>query len=122
MFNDPTRCNCDNEPGRRTPPDALITPEMRTKGSCLCEIAQLSGVGLDACKASLNPPANVGNGWCYVDPAQDSSASCDVVGSCPIENKRRIKFINTNSEPRPGASAFLRCDAQPIPPQPSVCN
>jgi hypothetical protein len=121
VFNNPT-CSCDTEPGRRTAPDALITPEMRSKGSCLCEIKQLSGVALGACKASLNPPTNLGDGWCYVDPAQDSGASCDVVHACPMENKRQIQFINTNSEPRPDATAFLRCDAPPLTTTPPpVC-
>jgi hypothetical protein len=115
-------CQCDDEPGRRTAPDALITPEMRSKGSCLCEIKQLGGTALGACKASLNPPTNLGDGWCYVDPAQDSGASCDVVHACPIENKRQIQFINTNSEPRPDATAFLRCDAPPLTTTPPpVC-
>jgi hypothetical protein len=117
VFNDPSSCNCNNEPGRRIAPDALITAEMRSKGSCLCEILQLSGPASNVCKSNLDPPANAGHGWCYVDPRQDSGASCDVVRTCPGDEKRVIQFINTNSLPRPGATTFLRCDAQPLPPQ-----
>jgi hypothetical protein len=42
-------------------------------------------------------------------------AQCAVVRSCPATEKRLIKFINTNSEPRPGATAFIMCQEKSFP-------
>ena len=42
-------------------------------------------------------------------------AQCAVVRSCPATDKRLIKFINTNSEPRPGATAFIMCQEKSFP-------
>jgi hypothetical protein len=114
-------CNCDSEPGRRTAPDALISDEMRGLGNCFCEIKQLTGNAQTVCRTTLNPPANTGDGWCYADPAQQSDTSCDLVRACPADQQRRIKFLNTNSEPRPGSTAFLRCDTPAIAPLPPRC-
>jgi len=119
-FNAPT-CNCAAEPGRSPALDSLLTDEMRRAGNCFCEILQLRDSAQRTCKTNLNPPANAGNGWCYVDPAQQSDATCDVVRDCSTDQQRQIRFINTNSEPRPGATAFLRCEARPIAPLPSRC-
>jgi hypothetical protein len=117
VHNDPA-CLCNNEPGRTAATSDLITPEMRSKGSCFCEILQLKDAALDVCKTS--PVLTDPNGWCYVDPAQDSEASCDVVRFCPADQKRKIRFNNTNSEPRPGATTFLRCDTPPLTTTPPV--
>jgi hypothetical protein len=119
VHNDPA-CSCNIEPGRIAAPPELITPEMRSKGSCFCEILQLKDAALGVCKTTLS--SDDGNGWCYVDPAQDSGASCDVVSSCPAEQKRMIHFINTNSEPRAGATTFLRCDTPPLDSTTPACR
>jgi hypothetical protein len=116
-----TTCNCSNEPGRRPAVDSLLTDEMRRAGNCFCEILQLAGNANQICRSNLNPPANTGDGWCYVDPAQQSDTSCTVVRECAANQQRKIQFINASSEPRPGSTAFLRCDAQPITPLPSRC-
>jgi hypothetical protein len=116
-----TFCNCDGEPGRRLAVDSLLTDEMRRAGNCFCEILQLSGNANQVCRSNLNPPANTGDGWCYVDPAQQNDTSCTVVRECPANQQRKIQFVNVNSEPRPGSTAFLRCDAQPVAPLPSRC-
>jgi hypothetical protein len=117
-------CNCDNEPGRITAKSSgdgsVVTEDMRELGNCFCEILQLEGDPQRQCKTNLNPPANVGNGWCYVDPqfgpdGKFDMAQCAVVRSCPITEKRLIKFINTNSEPRPGATAFIMCQEKSFP-------
>jgi len=121
VHNDAT-CDCNNEPGRFEAPAERITPTMRSKGSCFCEIGQLSGEPLRACKTMLNS-ANIINGWCYVDPAGDSDASCDIVASCPIGDKRLIRFTSLSSEPRPGSTPFLRCIVPPLTtPPPAVCK
>jgi hypothetical protein len=118
-FND-ARCNCDNEPGRITAKEDVVTDDMRAIGNCHCEILQLTDQAQRECKTNLNPPANVGNGWCYVDPQfgpdlKFDQAQCAVVRSCPATEKRLIKFINTNSEPRPGATAFIMCQEKSFP-------
>ena len=118
---DTVSCLCDSEPGRRTAPDALLTDEMKAHGACRCEIMQLSGAGQTTCLSERNPLPNSGDGWCYVDPAQSMEASCDIVHGCRAEEKRRIRFINPSSEPRPGARAFLRCDMPPVAPLPNRC-
>ena len=114
-------CNCANEPGRRTAPDALLTDEMRLQGNCFCEIRQAGGMTQSICRTQTNPPAGSGDGWCYADPAQQSDVACDLVSACPADQQRKIRFVNANSEPRPGAIAYLRCEAQPIAPLPSRC-
>ena len=82
----------------------------------------LNGGAQGSCKSTLNPPyPDINeNGWCYVDPAQDSEASCDVVQSCPAQDKRKIRFNNVNSEPRPGAATFLRCATPPLTTKPTI--
>jgi len=122
-----TKCNCNNEPGRKTAEGDIITDAMyerdsngNAKNNCFCEILQLTAEPQHQCKTNLNPPANAGNGWCYVDPQQGSDgkfdmAQCAVVRSCPATDKRLIKFINTNSEPRPGATAYIMCQEKSFP-------
>ena len=119
VFNDAS-CNCDNTPARRTAPEGLLTEAMKAQGACHCEIKQLTGQALSACQAGIDS-VNPGDGWCYVDPAQQSGASCDLVKSCTREEERRIRFINANSEPRPSAAAYLRCEKPPILPAPARC-
>jgi hypothetical protein len=119
-FNSST-CDCGSEPGRTPAVNDQITDEMRMQGNCFCEILQLAGNAQNVCRSTLNPPPNTGNGWCYVDPAQQSDATCDVVRACASDQQRKIQFLNVNSEPRPGSSAYLRCDAQPIAPLPGRC-
>ena len=113
------RCRCDTEPGRRTAPESLLTDEMKAQGDCRCEIKQLAGDDLVSCRTTINPPSDLGTGWCYVDPAQQSDATCDIVNTCLFDAQRRIHFPTTNSEPRPGATTFLRCDRTitPLPPR-----
>ncbi|HMI83503.1 MAG TPA: hypothetical protein VK550_05380 [Polyangiaceae bacterium] len=121
VFND-AKCNCNNEPGRKLAEEEVITEKMRAEGNCFCEIKQLIAEPQRQCKTNLNVPANTGDGWCYVDPSQGPDpanpfdmAQCAVVRSCPATDKRLIKFINTNSEPRPGATAFIMCQEKSFP-------
>jgi hypothetical protein len=121
------KCECDKEPGRVTAAPEIVTPEMAEKDSngvaknnCFCEIKQLQGNGQTECKTNLNPMATAGDGWCYVDPQQGSNGEfdmnqCPIVRACPATDKRLIKFINTNSEPRTGATAYIMCQEQSFP-------
>jgi hypothetical protein len=115
-------CDCDKEPGRRTAEPEIITDDMRKEGAtCFCEIKQLTGDAQRQCKTNLNPPTMAGwDGWCYSDPqfgpdGMFDQAQCSVVRSCPATEKRLIKFINTNSEPRPGATAYIMCQEKSFP-------
>jgi hypothetical protein len=115
-------CNCDAEPGRRAAAEALLTEEIKALGTCRCEIKQFTGAALSSCRTLPNVPASNGDGWCYVDPAQQGDATCDAVSTCPMDQQRRLRFGSVNSEPRPGATAFLRCDVAPIAPLPPRCQ
>ena len=119
-------CDCKVAPGRDTADPTVITDAMRKEGNCFCEIQQMKGIVPNSpqqvCKTNLNPPAGTGDGWCYVDPQQGldplhpfDMAQCPVVRGCPATDKRLIKFINTNSEPRPGATAFIMCQEKAFP-------
>jgi hypothetical protein len=118
-------CNCADLPGRADVDPTLITPEVRSQGSCFCEIVQLDGADRTACETFVSPPGNVKSGWCYVDPAQKQNpAECPVVATCPPDDQRTIRFVNPSSEPRDGAIAFLAC-LRPTtvlpPPNQQVC-
>jgi hypothetical protein len=113
-------CKCDTEPGRKTADRETVTGKMKEVGNCFCEIKQLTGDAQRTCKTNLNPPGDAGFGWCYVDPTQGPKGEfdeqqCAVVRSCPVTDKRLIKFINTSSEPRPGATAFIMCQEASFP-------
>jgi hypothetical protein len=114
-------CHCDNEPGRRTAPDALVIDEARSLGNCFCEIMQTTGMAQSICRTDGNPSATSGDGWCYVDPAQFGDAACGLVSACPADQQRKIRFMNIGSEPRPGAVTYLTCNAQPVAPLPPIC-
>jgi len=113
-------CNCNDKPGRVgvDPNSGLITPEIQKAGSCYCEIIQLDGADRDACTTQVAPPGNVASGWCYVDPSQagaNAMAECQIVKSCPATDRRIIRFVNPDSEPRAGATAFIMCQEQSFP-------
>ncbi|HMI83918.1 MAG TPA: hypothetical protein VK550_07475 [Polyangiaceae bacterium] len=114
-------CGCDTEPGRRPSPEAILTDEIKAQGTCRCEMKQATGAAQAMCRSMVTPPPSSGDGWCYVDAAQQSDATCDLVTACPADQQRRIHFMNANSEPRPGASAILRCDTSPVAPLPPRC-
>jgi hypothetical protein len=115
-------CNCINAPGRTIPAPGLFTPELMARGTCACEIVQLSGIDRTICQQQTSPPGTVASGWCYVDPGafQDRS-QCALVPSCPKDEKRRVRFVNPDSEPRAGAAAFLHCSPNVPAPSMAIC-
>jgi hypothetical protein len=74
--------------------------------NCVCKIEQTEKDDLKAC-VSQDVVTNV-QGWCYIDPAKDSSHNKDIVASCPPANKRLIRFVGNNI-PRAGSLTFLQC-------------
>jgi hypothetical protein len=105
--------------GRLTITDqGLITQDISDAGACLCEIRQLDGADLASCETQLNYIPTGGDGWCYVDPAQqggDVTGACQVVSTCPDTDKRVIRFALDSSQPRPGATAFITCQEKSFP-------
>jgi len=109
-------CNCEDPmyAGRSVAAGDVITPEIKAAGTCRCVINQLEGGPQDTCRRTTIAPADIGGGWCYVDPAQNVG-SCDVVSACSPTDRRLIKFVNTQSEPRPGATAYIMCQEKSFP-------
>jgi hypothetical protein len=107
-------CTCD--PARaRLPVPATDTcwvqaiqssPAVPPAGSlCLCEIPQASGSALSSCLQDLDPQ---GDGFCFVDPAEDATANPALVAGCPTNEQRALRFIG-QGVPAPGSSAFVAC-------------
>jgi hypothetical protein len=120
-FNPPAgaTCNCADKPGRVAADPQTITPEIRTQGSCFCEIIQLEDPDKTQCETNPSPPGTVKAGWCYVDPSQAPAnavnGECQIVASCPPTDRRIIRFVNPDSEPRAGATAFIMCQENSFP-------
>jgi hypothetical protein len=114
-FDSGGKCDCTTLPGRISADEKLITPDIRKAGDCYCEIEQIEDAqGQDLCKTNLDPGGAAGNGWCYIDPAHGKDGKpdhrqCGLVAKCPDTERRLIKFVNTASEPRSGATAFIMC-------------
>ncbi|HEY3494526.1 MAG TPA: hypothetical protein VGK73_07565, partial [Polyangiaceae bacterium] len=90
---------------------------------CMCEIEQLAGDDLFACKTEGLVPGL--RGYCYVDPAVDQAsaevdgrvtpeeqwvidASSDLVASCPATERRVLRFLGDNLPDR-GALTTIVC-------------
>jgi hypothetical protein len=116
-------CDCKTLPGRVVADEKLVTPKMHEAGDCFCELKQIEDLAQqDLCKTQVDPGAAAGNGWCYIDPAhggKDGGADkrqCGPVAKCPATDRRLIKFVNTQSEPRALATAFIMCQEQAFDP------
>ncbi len=111
-------CVCDDKPGRVIAAPEIVTDEVKTQGSCYCELTQLQGGSgdLQNCQyqATIDPMTPAG--WCYVDPSQGSVDQCPIVANCPATARRIIRFVNPDSEPRPGATAFIMCQEKSFDP------
>ncbi len=119
-FNPPpgATCNCSDKPGRVTADPQTITPDIRKDASCFCEIIQLDEPDKTICETNVTPPGTVKAGWCYVDPSQGGANAmneCQIVKSCPPTDRRIIRFVNPDSEPRAGATAFIMCQETSFP-------
>jgi hypothetical protein len=121
-YNSTEACECRTRSGRIDADKELITPAMREVGNCFCEIEQLkTAQAQDVCKTNIDPGDTAGSGWCYIDPAhgkdgQPDKRQCGLVAKCPATERRLIKFVNTASEPRPGATAFIMCQEKAFDP------
>jgi hypothetical protein len=108
-------CDCKTLPGRVAADPKLVTETMKERSDCFCEIEQITDPqAQDLCKTNLDPGSAGGNGWCYIDPAHGKGGKpderqCGLVSKCEDTERRLIKFVNTPSEPRSGATAFIMC-------------
>jgi hypothetical protein len=115
-------CACDGIPGRIKADRKLVTPIMEKSGNCFCEMQQIDDPAkADLCKTSGDPGAAAGNGWCYIDPTQGKDGQpdprqCNLVDKCSPTERHLIKFVNSASEPRSGATAFIMCQEQAFDP------
>jgi hypothetical protein len=112
-------CACNDKPGRTPANPSMVVPELKALGACLCEIHQLSDPDLTICQTQVTPPGTVQSGWCYVDPSQagaNAAGECTLVKDCPATDRRIIRYVNPDSEPRAGSTALLVCDEGVSPP------
>jgi hypothetical protein len=104
---------CDPSGGRTTPP--AVSMEALKKDSsfqdsglhCACEIPQVSAAQMQACAGSDTEPAGV-DGWCYVDPETNPSASNKLVDGCPKTSRRMIRFVGAGN-PVAGSLTYVQC-------------
>jgi hypothetical protein len=128
-------CTCDAGRARREVPAASQEIVTKLKGSplakgdglnCFCEIVQAgdpvdsSPEELAACLTDAsNPPIINGgkdsgalaNGWCYVDPAKTPQSNPEIVKSCPVDEKKMIRFAG-DTLASTNAILFIDCAAQ----------
>ena len=95
---------------------ALADENAETAGwDCFCEIPQLTGDALDACRNEPDGSPVLASmeegGWCYVD-AQTGNA--DLFSSCPATEQRMIRFLGTG-EVQQSATAFITCSVESRP-------
>jgi hypothetical protein len=115
-------CTCEGRPGRIKPDPKLDTRLMKDAGDCFCEMQQIEDPAkADLCKTNVDPGDAAGSGWCYIDPTQGKDGKpdlrqCDLVSKCSETERHLIKFVNSVSEPRPGATAFIMCQEQAFDP------
>jgi hypothetical protein len=114
-------CNCEGDAtykGRVTATPDVITPQIESQFSCICEIVQLNGAPLASCQTQATMDVT-SNGWCYVDPTQaapgtDITERCNIVKDCNATEKRVIRF-SPSAEPRPGGTTFIMCQENAHP-------
>jgi hypothetical protein len=116
---DPGATSCRAAQGRLDVDAALVGPvrnHLDQSALCegagcesfqLCELEPFAAgsAELDACLETEQP---VGNGWCYIDPAQ-GLGSMTLVERCPAAQRRRIRFAGS-AAPNSGAVTLLLCE------------
>jgi hypothetical protein len=68
--------------------------------ACTCEITQLSGADLTACRSTAALPASL-HGFCYVEPGAGLGDAALVLG-CPSNAAQRLRFVG-DGVPAPNA-------------------
>ncbi|MGC4091498.1 MAG: hypothetical protein QM756_27190 [Polyangiaceae bacterium] len=73
---------------------------------CVCALTQLTGSALSACQNDASAPAGSA-GFCYLDQAA-SLGSASLLEDCPVDRKRRLRFVGSDV-PRPGSASYVLC-------------
>lgn len=85
--------------------------------NCFCEVTQLAGPELDACRLDVSyVPVVDGesvDGWCYID-ATTSPPTGDptLVEDCPADQARTLRLVG-GGMPSPGATELYVCEQAP---------
>jgi hypothetical protein len=73
---------------------------------CVCALDQLATADLPSCQNDAAVAAGLA-GFCYVD-ADQKLGNADLVDSCPVDRKRRLRFVGTDV-PRAASSTYVLC-------------
>lgn len=119
-------CSCDasrgrapiSEAGIRRAVEEELTASVRCGGDtnvacasyCMCELAQLSGALLEACRTEPVVPAG-SYGYCYVEQGVGDPS---LVAGCPATQMQRIRFVG-EGVPSPGAVMYIACTGSSTP-------
>jgi hypothetical protein len=82
---------------------------------CFCEVEQVSGSALEACRNDLSPvpvdpeTGSVVNGFCYVDATTTPKTGApELVAGCSSTERRMIRIVGEEPE-RTGSTMFITC-------------
>ena len=119
-------CSCDasrgrapiSEAGIRRAVEQELAASVRCGGDsdvacasyCMCELAQLSGAMLEACRTEPVVPAG-SYGYCYVEQGVGDPS---LVAGCPATQMQRIRFVG-EGVPSPGAVMYIACTGSSTP-------
>jgi hypothetical protein len=94
---------------------AAETPSAQAAGlDCYCEIEQLRGEALAACRDTIDEPVRTASGeavdgFCYVDAtARPPLGDPSLVSHCPATERRTIRLVG-EAEPKGSAMLFVTC-------------
>jgi hypothetical protein len=121
-------CSCDasrgrapmSEAGIRRAVEEELTASSRCGGDtgvacasyCMCEIVQLSGAALEACRTEPVVPDG-SYGYCYVEQGVGDPS---LLAGCPATQMQRIRFVG-DGVPGPGAAVYIACSGASTPAQ-----
>ena len=119
-------CSCDasrgrapiSEAGLRRAVEEELTASARCGGDtdiacasyCMCELDQLSGALLEACRNDPVVPDG-GYGYCYVEQGVGEQR---LLAGCPATQMQRIRFVG-EGVPSPGAVMYIACSGASAP-------
>jgi len=121
-----TGCSCDASRGRAPLSEAgirrAVEDELTASGRCggdtgtacanycMCELAQLSGALLEACRNEPVVPDG-SYGYCYVEQGVGDPS---LLAGCPATQMQRIRFVG-EGVPSPGAVMYIACTGANTP-------
>ena len=119
-------CSCDASRGRAPLSEAgirrAVEDELTASGRCggdtgtacasycMCELAQLSGAALEACRNDPVVPDG-SYGYCYVEQGVGDPS---LLAGCPATQMQRIRFVG-EGVPSPGAVTYIACSGASTP-------